>query len=97
MQADLFAEAIQTGGPAPTPLEEAVRNMEVIDAVFRTPSAGTGSRRNRRRIRRWPTTKPRRAHPRRAAGREAIAEQKMFGGLGFLYHGNMCTGVRGTR
>jgi TfoX/Sxy family transcriptional regulator of competence genes len=28
-------------------------------------------------------------------GREAIVERKMFGGLGFLYHGNMCTGVRG--
>jgi TfoX/Sxy family transcriptional regulator of competence genes len=29
-------------------------------------------------------------------GREAIVERKMFGGLGFLYHGNMCTGVRGN-
>ena len=28
-------------------------------------------------------------------GRETIVERKMFGGLGFLYHGNMCTGVRG--
>ena len=27
------------------------------------------------------------------AGREAITEKKMFGGLGFLYHGNMCVGV----
>ena len=29
------------------------------------------------------------------AGREAIVERKMFGGLGFLYHGNMCVGVSG--
>jgi predicted dehydrogenase len=41
VQGDLFSEAILTGGPAPTPLEEAVRNMAVIDAVFR--SAGTGA------------------------------------------------------
>ena len=27
------------------------------------------------------------------AGREAITEKQMFGGLGFLYHGNMCVGV----
>lgn len=29
------------------------------------------------------------------AGREAIVERVMFGGLGFLYHGNMAVGVRG--
>jgi predicted dehydrogenase len=40
IQGDLFAEAIRTGGPAPTPLEEAVRNMEVIDAVFRSAASG---------------------------------------------------------
>ena len=40
VQGDLFAEAIQTGGPAPTSLEEAVRNMEVIDAVFRSAESG---------------------------------------------------------
>jgi TfoX/Sxy family transcriptional regulator of competence genes len=27
------------------------------------------------------------------AGREAITEKKMFGGLGFLHHGNMCVGA----
>jgi len=27
------------------------------------------------------------------AGREAITEKQMFGGLGFLHHGNMCVGV----
>jgi predicted dehydrogenase len=41
VQGDLFAEAIRTGGPAPTPLEEAVRNMAVIDAVFRSAESGT--------------------------------------------------------
>ncbi len=40
IQGDLFAEAIQTGSPAPTPLEESVRNMEVIDAVFRSAASG---------------------------------------------------------
>jgi predicted dehydrogenase len=40
IQGDLFAEAIQTGGPAPTPLEEAVRNMDVIDALFRSATSG---------------------------------------------------------
>ena len=28
-------------------------------------------------------------------GRETLVERAMFGGLGFLYHGNMCVGVRG--
>jgi len=41
VQGDLFAEAIQTGGPAPTSLEEAVRNMAVIDALFRSGRSGT--------------------------------------------------------
>ena len=27
------------------------------------------------------------------AGRDAISERKMFGGIGFLDHGNMCAGV----
>jgi TfoX/Sxy family transcriptional regulator of competence genes len=29
------------------------------------------------------------------AGREAITEKQMFGGLGFLYHGNLCVGASG--
>ena len=29
------------------------------------------------------------------AGREGLAERKMFGGLAFLVHGNMCVGVQG--
>ncbi len=39
-QADLFSEAIRCGSPAPYPLEDSVRNMAVIQAVFR--SAGSG-------------------------------------------------------
>ena len=27
------------------------------------------------------------------AGREGITEKKMFGGMGFMLHGNMCCGV----
>jgi hypothetical protein len=27
------------------------------------------------------------------AGRDGFAEKKMFGGIGFLLHGNMCVGV----
>ena len=33
IQGDLFALAILNGAPVPTPLEDAVRNMEVIDAI----------------------------------------------------------------
>ena len=41
IQGDLFSKAILDGAPAPVPLEDSVRNMEVIDAIFR--SAGTGA------------------------------------------------------
>ncbi|MEN6497450.1 MAG: TfoX/Sxy family protein [Thermoguttaceae bacterium] len=27
------------------------------------------------------------------AGRRGITEKKMFGGVGFMFHGNMCVGV----
>lgn len=33
-QADAFAAAVRTGGPAPTPLHDALANMAVIDAIF---------------------------------------------------------------
>jgi hypothetical protein len=29
------------------------------------------------------------------AGRPGLTERKMFGGLGFMLHGNMCCGVHG--
>jgi predicted dehydrogenase len=40
VQGDLFSLAIRAGGPAPVPLEDAVRNMAVIDAVFRSSKSG---------------------------------------------------------
>ena len=40
IQGDLFSKAILDGTDVPEPLEDAVRNMECIEAVFR--SAGTG-------------------------------------------------------
>jgi predicted dehydrogenase len=41
LQGDLFARAIREGTPLPFPLEDAVSNMRVLDAVFR---AGNSSR-----------------------------------------------------
>jgi TfoX/Sxy family transcriptional regulator of competence genes len=29
------------------------------------------------------------------AGRDGLTERKMFGGVGFMLHGNMCCGVHG--
>jgi predicted dehydrogenase len=40
LQGDAFSRAIREGGPPPNPLEEAVRNMAVIDAVFRAAETG---------------------------------------------------------
>jgi predicted dehydrogenase len=40
IQGDLFSRAILEDGPVPVPLEDAVNNMAVIDALFR--SAGSG-------------------------------------------------------
>jgi predicted dehydrogenase len=36
IQGDLFSKAVREGGDAPTPLEDSIRNMAVIDAVFRS-------------------------------------------------------------
>ena len=49
IQGDLFSRAIREGGEPPVPLEDAVRTMAVIDAVFlaaetgrrQSPSGGT--------------------------------------------------------
>jgi predicted dehydrogenase len=38
LQGDQFSRAIQEGGEVPTPLEDSVKNMEVIEAVFRSAS-----------------------------------------------------------
>lgn len=40
IQGDLFSQAILEGTEVPTPLEDAVRNMAVIDATFRSAETG---------------------------------------------------------
>jgi predicted dehydrogenase len=44
LQADQVSRAIREGRPAPEPLEDAVANMEVIDALFRSAGSGTWER-----------------------------------------------------
>ena len=38
--AQLFARAATTGGPAPTPLEDSIKNMSVLDALRRAATSG---------------------------------------------------------
>jgi predicted dehydrogenase len=40
VQSDLFCEAIVAGKPAPIPIEDAIANMRVIDALFRSARSG---------------------------------------------------------
>ena len=40
IECDLFSRAIREHGPPPVPLEDSVRNMAVIDAVFRSAESG---------------------------------------------------------
>jgi predicted dehydrogenase len=40
VQCDRFCEAIAGGGPAPVPLEDAVANMRVLDAIARSARSG---------------------------------------------------------
>ena len=40
LQGDLFSRAIREGGQPPVPLEDSLRNMAVIDAVFRAGETG---------------------------------------------------------
>jgi predicted dehydrogenase len=40
VQGDAFSRAIREGGEVPVPLEDALRNMAVIDAVFRAARSG---------------------------------------------------------
>jgi predicted dehydrogenase len=44
LQGDQFARAIREGGPAPVPLEDAVANMEVLDALVRSSRTGAWER-----------------------------------------------------
>ncbi len=41
IQGDLFSEAIRTGKPLEFPLEDAVKNMRVTEALFRSAETGT--------------------------------------------------------
>ncbi len=40
IQGDLFSQAIRENSEQPIPLEDAIRNMAVIDAIFRSASSG---------------------------------------------------------
>jgi predicted dehydrogenase len=40
LQGDAFSRAIRGGTPPPVPLEDSVKNMAVIDAVFRAAESG---------------------------------------------------------
>jgi predicted dehydrogenase len=40
IQADLFSKAVRGEGEVPNPMEDAVANMEVIDALFRSAESG---------------------------------------------------------
>jgi predicted dehydrogenase len=44
IQGDLFSQAVLEGRRAPVPLEDSVRNMAVIDAVFRSARTGRWER-----------------------------------------------------
>jgi len=36
IQGDLFSKAVREGGEVPTPLEDSIRNMAVIEALYRS-------------------------------------------------------------
>ncbi|MCA9120692.1 MAG: Gfo/Idh/MocA family oxidoreductase [Planctomycetaceae bacterium] len=40
IQGDLFSQAILSNTPVPTPIEDAVSNMEVVEAIFRSANSG---------------------------------------------------------
>lgn len=42
LQADAFSRAVRGAGPVPVPLEDAIANMVVIDALFRAAETGCG-------------------------------------------------------
>ncbi len=41
LQADSFSEAVRNGGGLAYPLEDSVKNMQVIDAIYRSARSGT--------------------------------------------------------
>jgi len=40
IQGDIFSQVIREGGEVPVPVEDAIKNMSVIDAVFRSAESG---------------------------------------------------------
>jgi predicted dehydrogenase len=40
VQADRFSDAVRGVGDVPVPLEDAIANMAVIDAIFRSTESG---------------------------------------------------------
>ena len=44
IQGDVFSKAIREGGEVPVPVEEAIKNMSVIDAIFRSAESGKWER-----------------------------------------------------
>jgi len=44
IQGDVFSRAIREGGEVPVPVEDAIKNMSVIDAVFRSAESGQWER-----------------------------------------------------
>lgn len=40
IQVERFCDAIRTGAPQAVPLEDSVKNMRVIDALFRSIESG---------------------------------------------------------
>ena len=40
LQFEAFSEAIRSRGPAPTPIEDALQNQEILDAIFRSADTG---------------------------------------------------------
>ncbi len=44
LQGDLFSRAVREGGQPPVPLEDSVKNMSVIDAIFRSGKSGKWER-----------------------------------------------------
>jgi predicted dehydrogenase len=44
IQGDAFSRAVREGTPVPVPLTDAIKNMAVIEAVFRSAESGTWER-----------------------------------------------------
>ncbi len=44
IQGELFSQAIRSGGDVAVPLEDAIHNMAVIDAIFRSADSGRRER-----------------------------------------------------